>query len=141
LEKEGMGELAVLIDSSSSMGDELFKMAISETGSLINFHDVKKTWVVEFTHRINSVREFEDDIEFTEEDAGRKYHGGTNPYSSFEWVKEKADEITGIIVITDMEFRPPEDPGIPVLWLNVKPGGNWGCSPDYGREIMVRANS
>ena len=141
LEKEGMGELAVLIDSSGSMGDELFQMATSETASLINFHDVKKTWVVEFTHRINSIREFEDDVEFSEMDAGRRFTGGTCCHSSFEWVKEKDDEITGIIVISDMELRPPEDPGIPVLWLNVKPGGNWGCSPDYGREIMVRANS
>jgi len=142
LEKEGMGELAVLIDSSSSMNNELFKMATSETASLINFHDVKKTWVIEFTSHIKSVREFEDDVEFTEENAGRRYGGGTNPSSSFDWVKAKGDDITGIIVISDMELSPPEDPNIPVLWVNVKPGSRrYFDTPDYGREIMVRASS
>mgnify|MGYP003648493442 FL=1 len=138
--QEGIGEIAVLIDSSGSMDEEMYGVAASETAHLINDVGPSKTHVLEFTTEITSVSSYEDSIEIdTMPDRSR--WGGTDVCVGFDWVQENAPETTAIIVISDMEFfRWPEDTGVPVLWVKVPPrtDNSWYFGkPSFGKSITV----
>ena len=138
---EGIGEIAVLIDSSGSMDEKMYEVAASETAHLINDADPSKSHVLEFTTEIVSVSSYEDGIEI-DKMPERQGWGGTNVCIGFDWVEENAPETTAIVVISDMEFfKWPEDTGIPVLWVKVPPreDNSWYFgTPSFGKMITVR---
>ena len=139
--QEGIGEIAVLIDSSGSMDEKMYQLAATETSHLINAAKPSKAVVIEFTTDIVSVAEYEDGIELNEAPS-RASWGGTDVCIGFDWVKENMPNVTGIIVISDMEFfRWPEDEGIKVLWAKVPPSEDHAWyfgTPPFGKSITVR---
>ena len=139
--KEGIGEIAVLIDSSGSMDQKMYEVAATETAHLINDASPSKAHVLEFTSEIISVASFEEGIEI-DKMPERQGWGGTDVCVGFDWVQENAPETTAIIVLSDMEFfRWPEDTGVPVLWVKVPPreDNSWYFGkPSFGKMITVR---
>jgi hypothetical protein len=139
--QEGIGEIAVLIDSSGSMDEKMYQLAATETSHLINAAKPSKAVVIEFTTDIVSVAEYEDGVELNEAPS-RASWGGTDVCIGFDWVKENMPNATGIIVISDMEFfRWPEDEGVKVLWAKVPPGQDHAWyfgTPPFGKSITVR---
>ena len=139
--QEGIGEIAILIDSSGSMDERMYRLAATETTHLLNAAQPSRSCVVEFTTRIISVAEYEGGVEL-DEAPSRASWGGTDVVVGFDWVKENMPNATGIIVISDMEFFSwPEDTGIKVLWAKVPPNedNSWYFgSPPFGKSITVR---
>tara|TARA_R110000751_G_scaffold307729_1_gene430833 strand:- start:587 stop:1939 length:1353 start_codon:yes stop_codon:yes gene_type:complete len=142
IDPECVAEIAVMVDSSGSMDEDMYQLAYSETQGLINFAEPDKTWVIEFDHKVSSVEEYEGGMEFKEV-TSRSRWGGTNPLTGFKWIQENSPNVTGIVVISDMEFHEQmtakHDPGVPVLWVEVPSNGHWWPTPrDFGRSIRVR---
>lgn len=139
--KEGLGEIAVLIDSSGSMNDEMYSKAASECAHLINSAEPAVTHVVEFTSQIVSSASYDGGIEI-DNMPERQAWGGTDVRIAFDWLSQNAPDTTGIIVISDMEFfKWPDDTGIPVLWAKVPPreDNSWYFGkPAFGKTITIR---
>lgn len=133
--------IAILMDASGSMDEEMFDIAASETKSVIDLAQPDMTHVIQFSHYIISVDSFESGVQFPES-VNRNGSGGTIVQLGLEYVMENLD-VNGIIVISDMEFGGKiEDPGIPVLWVDVPRKGaafRWGAPKEFGRAIEVVA--
>ena len=134
-------EIAILIDTSGSMDDKMFNLALEETKSIVDVAQPSMAHVVVFDHQIVSCDSYERGIEFPDQ-MGRRAAGGTDIEKALQYVEENL-EVNGIIVISDMEFFiSPTDPGMPVLWVEVPTRvGRWWATPrDFGRSIRVEAN-
>ena len=134
-------EIAILVDSSGSMDMAMFDLALEETKSIVDVAQPSMAHVVVFDHRIVSCDSYEQGVEFPAQ-VGRRAAGGTDIDMALRYVEENL-EVNGIIVISDMEFfRCPNDPGVPVLWVEVpqRRGGWWATPRDFGRSIRVEAN-
>ena len=129
------------MDSSGSMDMAMFDLALEETKSIVDVAQPSMAHVVVFDHRIVSCDSYEQGVEFPAQ-VGRRAAGGTDIDMALRYVEENL-EVNGIIVISDMEFfRCPNDPGVPVLWVEVpqRRGGWWATPRDFGRSIRVEAN-
>jgi predicted metal-dependent peptidase len=134
-------EIAILVDSSGSMDMAMFDLALEETKSIVDVAQPSMAHVVVFDHQIVSCDSYEKGVEFPAQ-VGRRAAGGTDIDMALRYVEENL-EVNGIIVISDMEFfRCPNDPGVPVLWVEVpqRRGGWWATPRDFGRSIRVEAN-
>jgi len=136
-------QIAILLDSSGSMDNDMFNYALKETKSIIDLAQPDVTHVVTFDHDIVGVDSYEMGVEFPDR-VGRRSWGGTNIKGAFDHVSDNLD-VNGIIVISDMEFfGGPEDPGIPVIWVEIPSTeyGFWGgFSLPFGRAIRVDKNA
>lgn len=139
--KEGLGEVAVLIDSSGSMDQKMYELGASEAVHLINQAEPDITHVVEFTTEVIATASYEDGIEIDTMPERRSW-GGTDVCIGFDWIQENAPNTTAIIVMSDMEFFTwPDDPGVPVLWVKIPPreDNSWYFGkPSFGKMITVR---
>ncbi|MEE9353340.1 MAG: VWA-like domain-containing protein [Candidatus Thorarchaeota archaeon] len=138
---EGLGEVAVLIDSSGSMDQKMYELGAGEAVHLINQAAPAVTHVVEFTTEVIATATYEDGIEI-DTMPDRQSWGGTDVRVGFDWVQRNAPGTTAIIVMSDMEFfKWPEDTGVPVLWVKIPPSedNSWFFGkPTFGKMITVR---
>ena len=130
---EGIGEINLVMDSSSSMDDRRYLAGLVEIKSIINTLAPAETNVIYADTKILKIEEFEEGVEF--DDNKRYGHGGTCFNSSFKWIEENSEDNCAIIVVSDMEFFEPGDLGVPTLWVDV------GCGmyrdPSYGKVVRV----
>ena len=131
---EGYGEIAVICDTSGSMSNARYNMALDEIGSLVETLAPEKVHVIYCDGRVRHTETFEEGVEFRSEE--RHGHGGTYFHPAFEWIENEAPETTGIVVISDMElYSWPDDPSVPTLWVDV--GSPKSEPPTWGRYVKV----
>ena len=133
-------EIAILLDSSGSMDDRMYELALTEVKSIIDLAQPTMAHVVVFDSGIVSVDSYEEGVQFPDS-KGRQSWGGTNPQKGFDYISENFI-VNGIIVLSDMEFfTSPEDPEIPVLWVEIPTGDGrwWPTQRSFGRSIKVEA--
>jgi predicted metal-dependent peptidase len=92
------GEIAVLLDVSSSVDDEMFAQFCEELQLIASEFDIT-SHVIKFTHRVRDVQVVEagDEIDRT------RFYGGTNTKGAFEHVDEQDLDVDAIIVFSDCE--------------------------------------
>ena len=92
------GEIAVLVDVSSSVDDEMFAQFCEELQSITSEFDIT-SHVIKFTHTVkeHQVVDPGDEIDRT------RYYGGTNTRKALEYVDEQQLDVDAIIIFSDME--------------------------------------
>ena len=92
------GEIAVLLDVSSSVDDEMFAQFCEELQLITAEFDIT-SHIIKFTHRVRDVQVVEagDEIDRT------RFYGGTNTKGAFQYVDEESLDVDGIIVFSDCE--------------------------------------
>jgi predicted metal-dependent peptidase len=92
------GEIAVLLDVSSSVDDEMFAQFCEELQLITAEFDIT-SHVIKFTHHVRDVQVVEagDEIDRT------RFYGGTNTRGAFQYVDEEGLDVDGIIVFSDCE--------------------------------------
>ena len=135
--REGVGEVALVLDSSGSMCEDRFNAATAEAADLINTVEPEVVHVIHTDSRVRKVEHYESGESM--DLVMRVASGGTDFDDAFRWIRKNCEACVAIIVISDMELESswyPKDLGIPTLWIDVgtRP---WGL-PDYGKVIKVR---
>ena len=106
------GEIAVLIDASTSVDDEMFAQFCEELQLITSEFDIT-SHVIKYTYTIRDVEVVEagDEINRT------RFYGGTNTRAAFDYVDEENLNVDAIIVFSDVEdlWEDIEDPGVPTL--------------------------
>ena len=106
------GEIAVLVDVSSSVDDEMFAQFCEELQSITSEFDIT-SHVIKFTHTVkeHQVVDPGDEIDRT------RYYGGTNTRKALEYVDEQQLDIDAIIIFSDMEdiYSDIPEPALPTL--------------------------
>lgn len=136
LYSEGMGEVAVAIDTSGSVTEEQFTGFLSEVASIKDMLKPSKMYVVDFDTRICSIAELEpdDDISSVEFHGG----GGTNLTPVFKHFEQIKPEF--LIVFSDLYCRAiplEEEPPYPVYWIcvdNLNGQVNFGTLIHYSTD-------
>lgn len=115
IDRSGVGEIAIVVDTSGSIGaEELAQFA----GEITAIHDEVKPeriYIVYCDAAVQSVEEFgpSDSIQLSP-----KGGGGTDFEPPFVWLKEQGIEPKCLIYLTDLCCRSyPEPPPYPVLWV------------------------
>jgi predicted metal-dependent peptidase len=126
------GEIAVLLDVSSSVDDEMFAQFCEELQLIAAEFDIT-SHVIKFTHRVRDVQVVEagDEIDRT------RFYGGTNTRAAFEYIDEQDLNVDAIIVFSDCEdyYDQIPEPSCPTLiaaciqhehWLeNIEKQADW----------------
>jgi predicted metal-dependent peptidase len=132
LRGKGLGKIAAAVDTSGS-AHHMLTPFVTELRHLYTTMNPESLAVVDFDTQINHVHElgFQHDFNNLSFTGG----GGTAIQPVLDWAKEHKPEV--LIVFTDGEFYlPPEDPGIPILWLIYD---NNRFNPPYGEVVMLPA--
>ncbi len=114
LHSDGIGEIAVAVDTSGSVSDEEFLRFITEVQAIQTRMNPTKMTVIDFDYEIrdiHTVHEGKDvkNLKFS----GR---GGTYIKPVLEWAKE--NKPIALLVFTDGEFETINiNPDIPVIWV------------------------
>tara|TARA_R100000315_G_C5232818_1_gene143862 strand:- start:451 stop:1743 length:1293 start_codon:yes stop_codon:yes gene_type:complete len=92
------GEIAVLLDVSSSVDDQMFAQFCEELQLITAEFDIT-SHVIKFTHSVRDVQVVEagDEIDRT------RFYGGTNTRGAFQYVDDEGLDVDGIIVFSDCE--------------------------------------
>lgn len=118
MHSEALGEIAVAIDTSGSVSQEEFNSFLTEVNAIKNMLEPKKTTVIDFDTRIQTVVHLTPDDSVA--DVPFKGGGGTNLQPVFDYYGEASNKPTFLIVFSDLYCRQmEEDPGYPVIWLCV----------------------
>ena len=137
-EKEDfVSDILFMIDTSSSMNDEMVSAAYSEVkGAIDQFNGMLCGWLGFFDASVVEPKPFEDEESF--KIIKPKGGGGTNFHIIFDYVEKhmRENRPTAIIIMTDGYAPFPEQKkslGIPVLWLLV----NEDVNPPWGKVTRV----
>jgi predicted metal-dependent peptidase len=123
--------LAVVIDVSGSINDEMLTEFLEELSSLICANPNVTYLLYQVDTRIVDYREI--GVEDIPLDFSIRAGGGTSFVPAFKDIEDRGREVSGLIYFTDMESGkyPKEEPPYPVMWLN------WG-SFVYGPDGKVK---
>jgi len=126
-----LGNLALLVDCSGSIGDDDMRRMAGLMESLLGLNPGKLT-IIYHTTVVTHVEEWTpDDGELKIERHGC---GGTSHRDAFAEIFNMGVEPAVIIALTDLETTYPEDPGCPVLWVDVS---TYGYKPPFGKVVCV----
>ena len=126
---EGLGHIAVAIDTSGSVTDDEFRQFASETHSILDKLKPELITLVQFDTEIKA----QNPIRSTQDLMRVKFHGrgGTRIQPVLDWATEHKPQV--LLVFTDGCFQPVnQDPKIPVIWLI---NNNAGWSYPFGKVI------
>lgn len=128
----GAGTVAIAIDTSGSITDELLKRFLSEIAGVIEDVNPKRLlvmWIDAEVHRVDEIDEPSDLL--TLKKAGG---GGTDFRPAFDWLHKENVEPDALIYMTDMYGSFPDiEPDYPVLWASISEG----VIPPFGDLIQV----
>jgi len=114
--RENMPRLAVAVDTSSSIGQELLDLFAAELTAILHETRPESLDVVYCDTRIQAVETFSPD------DAAVELHphggGGTRFQPVFDHFRD--DPPAGLIYFTDLEGPAPQEPDYPVLWVTTE---------------------
>jgi len=114
---EEMGNLAVAIDTSGSIGQDDLELFAGELDNIRAHLRPRLTTVIYCDAAINKVEEFEPDDEIKLTMVGG---GGTDFRPPFEYLDKDGDNVVGLIYMTDMWGQFPDTPPeYPVAWLSI----------------------
>jgi len=128
---EAICNLAICVDTSSSVRDYQFNDFITKIYEMKKMLNPKKISVMAFNTSFVSEQELlEGDDPFKK--LVFKGRGGTNIQPALEWIAKKKPTVA--LIFTDGEFHPipPVNPRIPIVWL-IYDDPSW--QSDYGRVI------
>lgn len=132
LRSEELGDVVVAVDTSGSVGGEMFQRFASEMQGILDGFDCKMD-VVYHDHKIQHHHEWRStDGDLVLEAKGG---GGTSHVPVFEWVDKLAEPPSCVVCLTDLytEF-PSKSPAYPVLWCVV----DGASSPaPFGQTLKV----
>ena len=118
------GEIAVLIDVSSSVDDKMFGQFCDELQLITGEFDIT-SHVIKYATSVRDVEVVEAGGEINR----TRFYGGTNTKAALNYVVDEDLDVDAIIVFSDVEdyWKDIEDPGVPTLiaacchssyWLN-----------------------
>lgn len=114
---DGVGEIAVCVDTSGSISKNQLTQFASEIFDIIESTKPEKVTVVYCHHNVTNVETFMyDDPPDTLTPVGS---GGTRTRPAFDWVNANMDDPVCLIYLTDLETSDwPEEQDYPVLWVS-----------------------
>jgi len=131
LYSEGLGEIAICVDTSGSVSDEEFACFLSEIAYIQTNLNPSKLTVIDFDTTIKAVHDVTEDKEIT--DIEFNGYGGTNVTEIIDWGIKNNPAI--MVVITDGGFYPYEpDINFPLIWCIV---GNEGFTSNIGSIVNM----
>ena len=115
---DSMRNIAVVIDTSGSMGDEELKQMFGEVCGAVEDSCPGKVTVVYCDAAVNHVDKFEDTptADDVRQSAKRVGGGGTDLTRALDWIDEHVDDPACCIVMTDGYTPFGEDRPYPTLW-------------------------
>lgn len=130
---EHMGHLALVIDTSGSIGEEQFKQFVSEVEAIRQEVRPVRTTIMCCDTIVHNPQEFDQqDSILSYQPAG---FGGTNLPVAFDWIEQNLDEPPqACLIFTDMYTPFGEDPGYPTLWVSY---GNPDAVAPFGETISM----
>jgi predicted metal-dependent peptidase len=125
-----LGDVVLLVDTSGSIGDDQLAMMAGFLEGMLSANPGKLT-IIYHTTRVYDVVEWvpeDGPLELT-----KAKSGGTSHVYAFREIEERGLEPAVILALTDLESSFPEDPGIPVIWVDVE-GGH---EPPFGQYVSI----
>lgn len=134
LYSEGVGELAIAVDTSGSVSDTEFKTFLTEINSIKENLNPTLTTIIDFDTSIKHVHKIGQDEDIKNLPfSGR---GGTSLTCVFDYYHKHSPEV--LIVFSDLECREiTKDPGYPVIWICC---GNPNATVNFGTLIHYELN-
>ena len=117
IEKRGVGDIVVGVDSSASVDDTELQQFLGELNLISEDHRPNSVTVIAFDTKVHSVKtygqgEVIDTIEC-------KSRGGTRVKPVFDYIEEHQLPVDNMICLTDMGIHDwPDEPDYPVLWVS-----------------------
>ena len=121
IERMGIGDVVVAIDTSGSVATEELQQFLGELNRISEDHKPRSVTVITCDARVQSVTEYgEGDIIDTIECNGR---GGTRVEPVFSYIREHDLPVDNMVYLTDMGIWdfPDNHPDYPVLWVSTDP--------------------
>jgi predicted metal-dependent peptidase len=115
VDRSGVGEIVIGVDTSGSIGDEELQQFAGEITAIADEAQPQAIYVVYCDAAVQFVQQFEPSETITLEPKGG---GGTDFRPVFEWVEEKGLRPACLIYLTDLccSDYPEVIPDYPVLW-------------------------
>lgn len=132
LTKDVGGEIAILGDTSGSIGGDILNMFAAEMNGIVCEANLS-SHVVWWDTEVANVEYFEagDDL-----DLHPKGGGGSDVADSFKWVEENTPDVCAVVVLTDGYITGvPRDFEIPTIWCLISP--NDGFKPAFGQVLVI----
>lgn len=126
---EGLEEIAIAIDTSGSVSDEMFTEFLSEIDHIQKRLHPEKITIIDFDTSIKAVHTLTEDDDVT----GVKFtgYGGTIINEVIDWAATEKPNV--MLIFTDGHFRQyPLNPDIPIIWVIYR---NPGFTYPYGKVI------
>ena len=126
-----LGDLALLVDCSGSIGQDDMRRMAGLMESLLGLHPGKLT-LIYHTTGVTHVDEWtpnDGELEIV-----RHGSGGTSHVAAFAEILDRDINPAVIVALTDLETDFPQDPGVPTLWVDVSRNGR---EPPFGKVVCV----
>ncbi len=126
---DAMRDIAVVIDTSGSMGDEELRQAFGEVCGAVESCCPGKVTVVYCDARVNHVDSFEDTptADDVKASAKRVGGGGTDMTKALDWIDEHLSNPACCVVLTDGYTPFGDERAYPTLWaINNDTAAPWG---------------
>ena len=115
VERSGVGEIVIVVDTSGSIGEQELEQFAGEINAIASEAQPRAIHVIYCDAEVESVEEFSPSEPIT---LSPKGGGGTDFVPPFRWVDEKGLQPKCLIYLTDLCCHSfPEPPEYPVLWV------------------------
>jgi predicted metal-dependent peptidase len=132
LESDGLGPMAIGVDTSGSVDAVQLAQMQAEARALIGEANPVRTTVIYADHSVNAVVTFESGDPVTLEPQGG---GGTDFRPAFDYVATMPEQPVCFVYLTDLcGVFPDSPPEYPVLWVNT---GAQDIVPPFGEVVRV----
>ena len=129
------GNIAIVIDSSGSINDDVFNRFINEISTTLE-NISSEVWVIVADDQIQEAKQISaDDLR----ELKPKGFGGTDFIPAFKWLEENDVQPKALIYLTDLECNSfPEEPNFPVLWAAYGRSAHHAEQMPFGEKIILR---
>ena len=132
VERSGVGDIVIVVDTSGSIGTEELEQFAGEINAITNEAQPESIRVVYCDAAVQAVEEFGPSEQIK---LSPKGGGVTDFVPSFKWVEENGIEPKCLIYLTDLCCNSPEPPDYPVLWVT-----DSHKAVPFGETLRIRAD-
>lgn len=135
ISRPGMGPVAVFMDTSGSITEEMLAQPIAEVSAIIKDLRPERVYQLWVDAEVAHVQVFEPDLPLDPEPKGG---GGTDFAPAFKWIEENVPEPLSLAVyFTDLyaDYSNLVAPPYPVIWAVLKGGRE--DPPPFGKVIRI----
>ena len=130
--REGVGEVAIAVDCSGSVGARQLRLFEAEVRSILEGQRPERVYVLYFDTVVQKVETYEAGQRIDLNPVGG---GGTEFGPCFEWLEERGIRPQSLVFLTDLYGSfPPSGPAYPVLWASTG-----SQKAPFGEVIPMRA--